>query len=691
MSPFTPALQEAAYDENPVSRRHRRWFVPAHVLWVVVVFASLGMFIVAVPAYYHQLMAPPEDLRSSLAQSKLSLTFFAGYLSGLVALFSLTCFGVAAVISYRRWHHDMALLTSVLLVLMGAANAPYAAALMALYPEFTKVVDLLFSLLATSLILFLFLFPNGQFVPRWLRWVALVLAAGIVFPPFFSPSDSGQASPDTYLLLLLGFGVGVAAQIYRYLNTSNYAQRQQTRWVVYGVAMALVGQFTFMALDSFVPTSLLPPDLKSTPYNLVDVTGVTLAYLLIPLSIGVSVLRYQLWDIERVVNRTLVYTALTACVIGGYVFMVGGLGTLFQARGNIFLSLVATGFIAVLFQPLRERLQKGVNRFMYGERDDPYRVLSKLNARLGSVLEPASILPTVVQTIAEMLKLPYVALTIREGDSFTLAASTGTSGGDALTLPLLHQHEAVGQLLLGPRGGERFSVREEKLFGDLAHQAAEAVQAVRLNAELQRSRQRLVTLREEERRRIRRDLHDGLGPTLVGINLQAGALLKLFPDNAEAHAVVGDLRGEIRKAIADIRHLVYELRPPALDELGLSGALRAYAQRCESGLCVSIEIPETLPPLPAAVEVAVYRIAQEALTNVVKHAQAGCCWVTLELDDPLRLNIIDDGVGLPTARSQGVGLHAMHERAAELGGTVVIGTVPGGGTRVQVSLPLPRV
>lgn len=690
MSPFTPALQDAAYDDNSVYQPHHRWFVPARVLWVVVVLASLGMFVVAVPAYYRQLMTPPEDLRQSLAQSKLSLTFFAGYLSGLVALFSLTCFGVAAVISYRKWHHDMALLTSVLLVLMGAANAPYAAALMVLYPEFTKVVDLLFSLLATSLILFLFLFPNGQFIPRWLRWVALVLAVGIAFLPFFSPSDSGQASPDTYLLLLLGFGVGVAAQIYRYLNTSNYAQRQQTRWVVYGVAMALMGQFAFMALDSFVSASLLPADLKATPYNLIDITGVTLAYLLIPLSIGVSVLRYQLWDIECVVNRTLVYAALTACVIGGYVFLVGGLGVLFQVWGNFFLSLVATGFIAVLFQPLRERLQKAVNRFMYGERDDPYAVLSKLNARLGSVLEPASILPTVVQTIAETLKLPYVALTIREGDNFTLAASTGTSGG-ALTLPLLHQHEAVGQLLLGPRGGERFSIREEKLFSDLAHQAAEAVQAVRLNAELQRSRQRLVTLREEERRRIRRDLHDGLGPTLVGINLQAGALLKLMADNAEAHAVVSDLRGEIRKAIADIRHLVYELRPPALDELGLGGALRAYAQRCESGLHVSIEIPETLPPLPAAVEVAVYRIAQEALTNVVKHAQAGCCWVTLELDDSLRLNIIDDGVGLTTARGAGVGLHAMHERAAEIGGAVVIGTVPGGGTRVQVSMPLPKV
>jgi hypothetical protein len=165
MSPFTPALQEAAYDENPVSQPHHRWFVPARVLWVIVVLASLGMFIVAVPAHYRQLMTPPEDLRQSLAQSKLPLTFFAGYLSGLLALFSLTCFGVAAVISYRKWHHDMALLTSVLLVLMGATNAPYAAALVALYPDFTKVVDLFVSLLATSLILFLFLFPNGQFIP----------------------------------------------------------------------------------------------------------------------------------------------------------------------------------------------------------------------------------------------------------------------------------------------------------------------------------------------------------------------------------------------------------------------------------------------------------------------------------------------------------------------------------------------
>ena len=687
MSSYTSTLRDTAYDDSPSSKPRHLWFVLARIFWVIVVLTSLVMFIAAVPAHYRQLIAPTEDLQQSLSQSKLSPAFYARYLTCLVALFSLTCFGVAAVISWRKWHYDMALLTSALLVLMGAVNAPYAAALIALYPSLTGLIDICVSLLATSLILFLFLFPDGSFTPRWLRWVVLVLGAGIIFPPFFDAPDLGQASPVTYLLLLLGFGIGVAVQIYRYLNTSNFAQRQQTKWVVYGVAMALAGQFAFMMLASFIPSSLSPPDLQATPYDLIDTTGVTLAYLLIPLSIGVAVLRYRLWDIERVVNRTLVYVVLTACIIGGYGLLVGGLGTIFQVRGSFLLSLVATGLIAVLFQPLREYLQKAVNRFMYGERDDPYVVLSKLNARLGSVLEPASLLPTVVQTIAETLKLPYVAVTIWESDTFKVAASAGTSVANALALPLLHQHETVGQLLLGPRGGERFSAREEKLFSDLAHQAAEAVHAVRLTAELQRSRQRLVTLREEERRRIRRDLHDGLGPALAGINLQAGTLLKLIMDNAEAHAVVSELRSEIRKAIADIRHLVYELRPPALDELGLGGAIRAFAERCQSELHVSIAVPDTLPTLPAAVEVAVYRIAQEALTNVVKHAQAQHCWVKLELDDSLRLDVIDDGVGLPTARSAGVGLHAMHERAAELGGTVAVGIVPGGGTRVQVSLP----
>jgi signal transduction histidine kinase len=220
------------------------------------------------------------------------------------------------------------------------------------------------------------------------------------------------------------------------------------------------------------------------------------------------------------------------------------------------------------------------------------------------------------------------------------------------------------------------------------------VHAVRLTSDLQHSRERLVATREEERRRLRRDSHDGLGAQLAGLNVQAGTLRRLIPrDPDTAEELVVELREELRGAIADIRRLVYDLRPPALDDLGLAEALRRLAERYGSkdeSLSVLVEAPEDLPNLPAAVEVAVYRITQEALTNVVRHARTRTCVVRLVVDEDATLEIVDEGVGIPAERSAGVGLTSMHERASELGRSCIVEPVPKGGTRVLVRLPLPK-
>jgi signal transduction histidine kinase len=233
------------------------------------------------------------------------------------------------------------------------------------------------------------------------------------------------------------------------------------------------------------------------------------------------------------------------------------------------------------------------------------------------------------------------------------------------------------------------------LLEDLARQAEVAVHAVRLTADLQRSRERLVATREEERRRLRRDLHDGLGAQLAGLNVQTGTFRRLIPrDPDAAEELVVELRHEIRSAIADIRRLVYDLRPPALDDLGLVESLRQLAERYGSQdepLRVLVKAPEDLPNLPAAVEVAVYRITQEALTNVARHARARTCVVRLAVNDDVALEIVDDGVGIPEERSAGVGLSSMHERASELGGNCIVQSVPKGGTQMLVRLPLPKV
>jgi signal transduction histidine kinase len=334
---------------------------------------------------------------------------------------------------------------------------------------------------------------------------------------------------------------------------------------------------------------------------------------------------------------------------------------------------------------------------MFGERDSPYQVISHLGRRLEATLAPEAMLPAITETVAQALKLPYVAITLKQDDEFPLVASYGKPAATPLVLPLVYQTETIGQLLLAPRSrGASFTPADHRLLTDLARQAGIAAHGVRLTFDLQRSRERIVTAREEERRRLRRDLHDGLGPTLAALNLQAGMVRALIPqDPTEASAMVMEWRTTLRGVIADIRRLVYELRPPALDELGLLGAIREqaiqYSRHPEThGLQMMVVAPDSLPPLPAAVEVAAYRIAQEALTNVIRHAQARTCSVRLWLDDALYLSITDDGVGLPEEGRAGVGMISMRERAGELGGVCRIEPAAPRGVCVSAQFPFPK-
>src|SRR5215204_156836 len=492
------------------------------------------------------------------------------------------------------------------------------------------------------------------------------------------------------------------------LHRARGDERQQLKWFLYAaVPAALCASFVLL---SFVVVDFTQLVLGTTlkPFWLNYDDSVVQAFifqailyvalfslLVVPIFTYIAIVRHHLYDIDVVINRTLVYGALSACVVGIYVLAVVALGALFQARGNLAVSLLATGLVAVLFQPLRSRLQRSVNRLMYGERDDPYAVVSRLGRRLEATLAPEVVLPTLVETIAQALKLPYTAIILNEGEGVRTAATYGSPRGEPETLPLVYQREEIGRLVLSPRApGERFSDADRSLLEDLARQAEVAVHAVTLTSDLQHSRERLVTTREEERRRLRRDLHDGLGAQLAGLNVQAGALRRLIPrDPDAADKLVVELRDELRSAIAEIRRLVYDLRPPALDDMGLVEALRRLAERygSEDGqLSVLVEAPEDLPDLPAAVEVAVYRITQEALTNVARHARARSYVVRLAVNEELELEIVDDGVGIPAERSAGVGLSSMRERASELGGSCAVQSVPEGGTRVLVRLPLPK-
>ncbi len=474
----------------------------------------------------------------------------------------------------------------------------------------------------------------------------------------------------------------VAVRRYEGLKSDRVA-RYQLRWIVYALVLS-GGLSTFFG---YLPEI-------SLGHPLVNWNTLVLFFLPLPLSFAVAILRYRLFDIDIIINRTLVYGTLTALVAALYVLVVGSLGLVFQARSSLVTSVVATGVVAIVFQPLRDRVQRAVNRLMYGERDDPYRVLTRLGQRLEVTLAPDAVLSTIVETIAQALKLPYTAIVLKDQQTFTVAATYGLLKGEPLRLPLVYQAEIVGQLILAPRSpDEAFTSSDLRLLDGLTHPVGMAVHAVRLTADLQRSREQLVMAREAERRRLRRDLHDGLGQALASQVLQLDAVYNLLRhDPVEARMLVTDLKTQTQNIIADIRRLVYELRPPALDELGLVPALREQAEQINQldGLRISLEAPDYLPPLPAAVEVAAYRITLEALTNVVRHAHARQCAIRLALDNVLRLEIIDDGCGLPAHCRTGIGLTSIRERTTELGGTCIIQPAPAGGTQVLVSLPLPK-
>jgi len=298
----------------------------------------------------------------------------------------------------------------------------------------------------------------------------------------------------------------------------------------------------------------------------------------------------------------------------------------------------------------------------------------------------------VAKTVAQAFKVPYVGIALMQNGALTVAAETGVRDPEVVRLPLMQSTVELGELRVAPRArGEAFSAADLRLLREVAREAGNAVYALQLTADLRQSHMRLISLREEERRRLRRDLHDGVGSALTGIAFKLGAAQNLMPhDSSAAAALLGELKGEAQAVIGDLRRLVYDLRPPALDELGLASALREHVARLPAqGLLIKVDAPETTLELPAAVEIAAYRIALEALTNVIRHAHARSCLIRLTTSvETLTVDVIDDGIGLPTDYTPGVGVSTMRERAAELGGACLITTCPSGGVQTLVRLPL---
>lgn len=553
------------------------------------------------------------------------------------------------------------------------------------------------------------LFPNGRFVPAWTRYLSPIWITYITVTTLFAP-DWGLPRLieviDTpreivvSIITALWMGVGITSQFYRYFRRSTQLEKQQTKWIVFGLIWFLLFSVPLLAIPVVSSQPLISP--PETPAILtLQIAYLSLFYgnaIFMLIAIAFAILRYRLWDIDIIINRTLVYSILTALVLGIYVTVVGGLGALLNATDNQVFALIATSIVAFSFQGLHQRVQRTVNRMMFGQRDEPQVVLSNLSRQLQTAVLPEDLLQMSTTTISTSLKIPYVAIAIQQGMDLMTRAEYGRNGFPTQSFALIHQNETIGELIVGQRSpNEPLNPADQSVLASIAQQLGAVVYAVRLQSDLQTAREKLVIAREEERRRLRRDLHDGLGPALASQTLKIdSALDSLTVDPDAARSLLIDVKAQSQKLVTDVRRLVYELRPPALDEIGLVSALSsavAQMRTTEIGLNILIETPPSLPELPAAVEVAAYRITMEAITNVVKHADAHNCTVRFTVPEKLaqlRLEVQDDGKGLPTPVTSGIGLQSMRERAEELGGMFEIAASASGGTRVDVSLPLTR-
>ena len=615
---------------------------------------------------------------------------------------------IAAGLFWRKSDDWMVLFVSTMIMTFPIGETPLPYTLAVRQPVWQWVYAPAFLVSVSTFFIFPLLFPTGQPVPRWMRWKMFFdIAFAIILTLRLNSALREPIVESGFVLayLILSLCTIAYALSYRYFRVASPVERQQIKWVVVAVVGFVIIAFpldTFLFYHPVIIDSARALVLSAIPDTIYRAVA-----LFIPVSVAISVLRYRLWDIDIIINRTLVYGALTGVVVSAFVIIVGFLSILFQSGGNSIIAIVATGLIALLFNPLRQRLQRAINHLMYGERDDPYVALSRLGRRLESSLAPEAVLPTVVTSVREVLKLPYVAIYLQQDShGFKIVAESASpslriEGGrirvpgmnrEGLCIPLIHQGETLGYIVLGPRAvNEAFSSTDLRLLDDLAPQVGAAVHAVRLTADLQRSREQLVLAREEERRRLRRDLHDDLAPTLASLGLTASTAADLIPTNPDtAASLVRELQTEIRATVGNIRRLVYDLRPPTLDELGLLAAVRERAAQYSNapeGFHIMVDAPAELPALPAAVEVAAYRIVQEALENVSKHSQARQCAIRFANHNGLEIEITDDGMGLPANITPGVGLRSMRERAEDLGGSCVIESGENGGTRILARLP----
>jgi signal transduction histidine kinase len=651
------------------------------------------------------------------------------FVSGTVAVTFIGSFAtVGALLAWKRPANPIGWLLS-------ATGLSYALATVGLlllqFPRTRALgnwLGWLFFLGIGFVVFVLLLFPTGSLPSRRWRLVAWAAAAAIAAwvlgnafaptlissgpPPVRNPLGVGGPAGHVFDVLggaggLLIVATGLAAivsLVFRY-RRARTVEREQLKWLVYAGGLIVAALLAVIVIEHWLGPGAAANNLQ----NITSSGSVTL----VPVAIGIAVFRYHLYDIDVVINKTLVYGSLAVFITGVYVAIVVGIGSLAQrgARPSLGLSIVATAVVAIAFQPVRAWVQRLANRLVYGRRATPYQVLADFAGRMAGAYAAEDLLPRMARILAEGTAATRADVWLKSGDTFhdgaawpsgapslpparaTAADVPAYAAADRI-LPVRHQGEVLGALSVSKRPGESLTPTEDRLLADLAAQVGLVLKNAGLREqllarleEIQASRQRLVAAQDEERRRIERNIHDGAQQQLVALAIKLSITESMIGTDTDGEReMLAELRQDAAGAVEDLRDLARGIYPPLLASAGLTAALEAQARKAPVPTSVTAN---GVGRYPQEVEAAVYFCVLEALQNVAKYAGASRAEVALAASGhDLRFEVADDGAGFdPASRGYGTGLQGMADRLHAHGGSLVVRSSPGAGTTILGRLP----
>lgn len=484
-----------------------------------------------------------------------------------------------------------------------------------------------------------------------------------------------------FMAAIVVVGLGAASNVaWRWWHLESLEERRGLGWLAIGGAL-MACAFAPLALPVTWTASL--PVWTTPSVHLVS-------QLFFPAALLVAVLGQQLWGLQLAVSRTVGWSLLTAVLVASYVAVVSLIGVVVPDLTDGVGRVAAAATVATAIDPVRRFVQRRVDRLVHGDAGEPLAAVHRISGALGSTDDPGALLSTMLHGVTDSLRLRGASIDLANNDQSTTLSVGRVGGLDDVSLPLSLDDHSVGALTVSPRPGERLDQRTLRTLDALLPTLAVAALLAVKVGELADSRSRLLSVRDEERRALRRELHDGFGPALAGIGygLEAARNL-LVTDPAAADDLLGRLGAEIDTRVEDVRAIARDLVPPILLELGLGAALAELGKRHRlSGVEMHVDV-EIDRAIPAEIAATLYGLVAEAARNVVRHAQAATCTIRLQVDERhITAQVLDDGVGFDADVVSGVGLQSMRERATTLGGQLTISDRPGGGSIVQATVPL---